>query len=230
VPVDGGFRIDWEGLGIGVEYPKVATGYGREMAQLTGADTISEILAHTDGAALQTGLDTFVLIDLGGQDSKVIVVRKGEVADFWTNDRCAASTGRYLENMARILKLSLDEIAGYHENPVVLSTVCAVFGESELLAKMANGIPVERLAAGVNHALVSRFEHYLDGYRNLPVVLTGGLAKSAAIRNIVESRFQRRVVIPKQSQFNGALGCLLQIAEPGTLQEALTHESIVELQ
>ena len=79
-----------------------------------------------------TGLTSFTLLDLGGQDSKVALVREGRIVDFLTNDKCAASTGRYLENMAAALNISLEELGRHHSNPVELISTCAVFGESEL--------------------------------------------------------------------------------------------------
>ncbi|MFC1552845.1 BadF/BadG/BcrA/BcrD ATPase family protein, partial [Candidatus Latescibacterota bacterium] len=129
---DDGFSVDISGLGYSGVDRIVATGYGRMSAELTGAESISELKAHFLGACHQAPFDTFTLLDMGGQDYKVIRVVNGKMADMATNDKCAASTGRYLENMASVLGISIDEIGEYHEDPVKLSNTCAIFGESEL--------------------------------------------------------------------------------------------------
>jgi len=96
-------KIDLGELGFDDRDGVVATGYGKIVIQVEGAISLPEIQAHVKGAAFQTGLSDFTLLDIGGQDTKVVKVRAGRAIDFMTNDRCAASSGRYLENMAALL-------------------------------------------------------------------------------------------------------------------------------
>ncbi len=187
----------------------VSTGYGRNNIKIHGTEVISEFLAHSIYAIFQTELKDFILLDLGGQDSKVIYVKAGKVRDFVANDRCAASTGRYLENMARVLGMSLEEMSGYYEDAVQLSSTCAIFGESELIGLMANGEKPERLAAGVNHSIVKRFLPLLRKYPPCPLCLSGGVAKSKAIPEILKSMGFSTVIVLPLSQFSGSLGALI---------------------
>ena len=147
VRVEGEVRIDWERLGLAPPEALVATGYGKDLLK-AHFPTITEIRAHFLGARYVTGLDHFILLEMGGQDTKVLYIREGRVFDFLTNDRCAAGTGRYLENMARFLKMPLTEFAGYWQDPVDISQTCAIFGETELVGHLLEGVEPARIAAG----------------------------------------------------------------------------------
>ena len=120
-------NIDFAHLELGNFDKIISTGYGRNNVNIETAKVIVELKAHTFGAVYQTGLDSFTLLDIGGQDSKVISVRKSKMVDMILNDKCAASCGRYLENMAGVLGITLSEMTGYSEEPVELSSTCAVF-------------------------------------------------------------------------------------------------------
>lgn len=185
------------------------TGYGRNNLNIEGAEVISEINAHSKGAVYQTGLNDFTLIDLGGQDSKVILVKEGDVADFVMNDKCAAGGGRYLENMAGILGITLDEMGEYRRDPVEINSTCATFGESEMLGKLIEGCKIETLAAGINQAVFNRIAPILNRFQSETFVLCGGVAKNKAIKSLIESNTCRNVIIPKYPQFNGAIGCVV---------------------
>ncbi|HBQ26094.1 MAG TPA: 2-hydroxyglutaryl-CoA dehydratase, partial [Syntrophomonas sp.] len=117
-------QLDWERLQLPRE-DIVATGYGKITVELEGAVQIPEIQAHSIGSVYQSGINDFTLLDIGGQDTKVIKIRKSRPVDFMTNDRCAASSGRYMENMAAVLGISLQELASYSQDPVELSSTCA---------------------------------------------------------------------------------------------------------
>jgi len=206
--IDGELLVDFTALGFKEIEKIVSTGYGRQAVKIKGGEEIPEIRAHVLGAVYQTGLLDFTLLDLGGQDSKVVLVRKGKLTDFLTNDKCAASTGRYLENMAAVLKVSLNELGKYYEDPVELSSTCAIFGETELLGKVVEGYPLERLAAGVNYTIFKRIAPMLKKLFSPQIVFTGGVAYSFALKQIIAKELGAEVVIPSQPQFNGALGCL----------------------
>lgn len=207
--VDGELRIDFDKLNMAPEGKVVSTGYGRLAIKVEGGAVIPEMKAHVLGALDQTGLDTFTLMDLGGQDSKVVKVVKGKMVDFQTNDKCAASSGRFLENMSEVLGISLEELGKYDEDPVELSSTCAVFGESELIGKIIEGIPIGRLAAGVNQTIVNRIKPMLRQLISETIIFTGGVAFNPAIKKIVERELVVQVVVPREPQFNGAMGCCI---------------------
>lgn len=200
--------LDLKALGFPENTLLYACGYGRQAAALANAVPISEIQAHAYGAMAQTLAKDFLLLDLGGQDSKIIQVKGGKIADFSANDKCAAGSGRYLENMAEVLGISLEELSKAKENPVLLSSTCAVFGESELIGKIIEGHPLANLAAGVNYSLIRRLIPLIN--RHLPspeIFFSGGVAQNDAIIYLLEKELNQKVEKLSISQYNGALGC-----------------------
>ncbi|NLB53633.1 MAG: 2-hydroxyglutaryl-CoA dehydratase [Syntrophomonadaceae bacterium] len=198
--------IDFESLGF-VPDQLTSTGYGKIAIAIEGAVQIPEIQAHAAGAAYQTGLKDFTLLDIGGQDTKIIMVRNGQVADFMTNDRCAASSGRYMENMASILGISLQELGLCSDEPVSLNSTCAIFGETEIISKIVEGYSTAQLAAGVNYTLYRRFAGQLKQLRSETLVLSGGGAFNTALMNIIAEQTGSQVLRADNYQFNGAIGC-----------------------
>ncbi|MRR54968.1 MAG: 2-hydroxyglutaryl-CoA dehydratase [Deltaproteobacteria bacterium] len=184
----------------------VATGYGRNTLNLKGVRIVSEIRAHVAGALFQTGLRDFTLLDMGGQDTKVALVRNGRLQDFVMNDKCAASSGRYLENMAAILEVDLNELSSHWAEPVRLDATCGIFGESELIGQILRGHPVARLCAGVNQTLVKRVIPMLKRFPSDTIVLTGGVALDRALVKLLEIE-GFSVIVPDSPQHNGAIGC-----------------------
>lgn len=185
----------------------VVTGYGRNTLNLGGVKVVSEIRAHVAGALFQTGLKDFTMLDLGGQDTKVVLVRNGRLDDFVMNDKCAASSGRYLENMASILEVSLDELSSHWEDPVSLDATCGIFGESELIGQILRGHSIARLCAGVNQTLVKRVMPMLKRFPSLCLVVTGGVARDRALIKLLENETGQPVIVPEHPQHNGAIGC-----------------------
>lgn len=207
----GQLAIDWERLGLPAPGSLVATGYGKNLLK-AHFPTITEIRAHFLGAKLVTGLDHFILLEMGGQDTKVLYVREGRVFDFLTNDRCAAGTGRYLENMARFLKMPLAEFSGYWQDPVDVSQTCAIFGETELVGYLLEGVEPARIAAGVNASVARRALAMLRRYRCSTLVFVGGVARNRALVKLLRDLSAFRVIVPPYPQFNGAWGCALEAA------------------
>lgn len=185
----------------------VATGYGRQAINMKNVRIIPEIKAHMLGAEYLTGEKDFTLLDLGGQDSKVALVRKGKMVDFMTNDKCAASTGRYLENMAAVLGVNMEELSRHHLNPVELTSTCAIFGETELIGKVVEGHTTGSLAAGVNYTIFKRIKPMLIRLLSDRLVFTGGVAQNRAIVAILERELHIPVIVPEHPDFAGALGC-----------------------
>ncbi|WP_418792600.1 acyl-CoA dehydratase activase [Phosphitispora sp. TUW77] len=215
--------VDFSGLGLPVldlgsrgGDRLVSTGYGRNTIMIKGGEEIPEIKAHALGAVWQTGFDNFTLLDLGGQDTKVVKVRNGKLADFQTNDKCAAGSGRYLENMAAVLGISLEELSTFRDRPVDLTATCAIFGESELVGKIIEGYPVEELGAGINYTIFKRIKPMLLQLISPVLVFTGGVAYNRALQEIIREELKFHVIVPKYPQHNGAIGCCVhagQVAE-----------------
>ncbi len=205
----GRLAIDWERLGLAPPGVLVATGYGKDLLK-EHFPTITEIRAHFLGARFQTGLQHFVLLEMGGQDTKVLYVKEGRVFDFLSNDRCAAGTGRYLENMARFLKMPLTKFAGAWEEPVEISQTCAIFGESELVGYLLSGVNPARIAAGINASVARRAFAMVRRYRCPTLVFAGGVARNPAVVRLFREQGDFRVIVPPQPQFTGALGCCLE--------------------
>lgn len=190
----------------------VSTGYGRNLVQFGNARAVPEIVAHAAGAAGQVADERFLLIDLGGQDTKAVVVNRGEVDAFVMNDKCAAGSGRYVENMATLLAMPLEEVVRHHEGAVELTNVCATFGESEVIGLVAEGVALEEIAAGIMRSVAERTAGLvakLPEARGLPVHLAGGLASGAALAELLSESLGTPSVTPlAEPRFNGALGCL----------------------
>lgn len=206
---DGLLVVNFSALGLPTDAAITATGYGRQTVQVKGARVIPEIMAHVLGAVHLTGLTDFTLLDLGGQDSKVALVRGGRVVDFLTNDKCAASTGRYLENMAAVLNIGLAELGLHHRSPVNLTSTCAIFGESELIGKVVEGYSTSSLAAGVNHSIFKRIRPMLAKLSNGNVIFTGGVAYNEALRKIIGDEMGVKIVVPENPEYAGAVGCCI---------------------
>jgi (R)-2-hydroxyacyl-CoA dehydratese activating ATPase len=209
VRVEGAVRIDWPRLGLPPPEALVATGYGKDLLK-THFPTITEIRAHFLGARFITGLDHFILLEMGGQDTKVLYIRGGRVFDFLTNDRCAAGTGRYLENMARFLKMPLTQFAGCWQDPVDISQTCAIFGETELVGHLLEGVEPARIAAGVNASVARRALAMVRRYRCPTLVFAGGVAKNRGVVKLLKDQGIFQVKVPPSPQFNGALGAALE--------------------
>lgn len=212
--VDGTLKLDFAAMEIAAadeieQMAIVLTGYGRNTLALEKARIVPEIQAHIAGARWQTDIDTFTLLDLGGQDSKVARLENGILNDFVMNDKCAASSGRYLENMATVLEVSLEEMSRHSTSPVPLDATCGIFGESELIGKIIEGHSVESLCAGVNQTLIKRVMPMLHRFPRDTIVLTGGVARNAAFREMLQEAIGADIVVPEHPQHNGAIGCAL---------------------
>ena len=205
----GGYQIDWERLELDPPQALVVTGYGKNLLKEL-VPTITEIRAIFLGARFVTGWDNFILLEMGGQDTKVLLVRDGRVFDFVTNDRCAAGTGRYLENMARFLKMPLRDFSGCWQEPVVISQTCAIFGESELIGHLLKGIPPAQLAAGVNASVSRRALTMMHRYSCPRLVFVGGVARNRAVVHFLQEGSAYQIRVPSHPQFIGALGCCLE--------------------
>lgn len=202
---DGKLIFDASLLGLEADI-FISTGYGRNNTDLSNFTVINEIKAHVYGLIKQSGLKDFLMLEIGGQDVKVAKVQRGIITDIELNDKCAASCGRFLENMATLLEVPYDFLGSHWENPVDINSTCAVFSESEIIGKVAEGIELERICAGVNHSLYKKIKPLLQKFKSSSVILCGGVAKNNALVHYLNNDF-KEVIIPDEPQFNGAIGC-----------------------
>lgn len=205
---DNGTYINTDKLGIEGDYKITATGYGRNLMTFSNAEIISEIKAHFRGALRQTGKRDFILIDIGGQDSKVILAKDGYIEDFIMNDKCAASTGRFAENACNVLGISIEDLSNMSNNPANLSSTCAVFCESELIGLIASGTEIESIAAGVNKSIAKRLIPLIKSFSSDTVFASGGVAENRSLINFISELIGKNVIPLENPQFNGALGCI----------------------
>ena len=197
----------------GETVPAVATGYGRKLA--TGADrAVTEITCHARGVFRALGRPG-TLVDIGGQDSKVIRIGpRGNVVDFAMNDKCAAGTGRFFENVAFRLRIDLSELDGYalstaDETPI--SSTCTIFAESEIISLLARGTELAPILRGVHRALVRRVAAMARGTGvQGNVFLSGGAARNRAVQQMLaEELGVDAVIVPDHAQLMGAYGAAL---------------------
>lgn len=203
---DGKIMVDLGKLNIAGINKAISTGYGRNNTELSTFQAINEIKAHVYGSFYQTDMKDFVLLDVGGQDVKIMRVEKGMITDMDLNDKCAASCGRYLENMANVLEISVEEMSAYYENPVDLNSTCAVFSESELIGKIAEGIPISQLYASVNYSLYNRLRPLLTKFKGRNLVVSGGVANNKGVIEFLKEDYDHIIKLDNP-QFNGAIGC-----------------------
>lgn len=193
------------------------TGYGR-VAFEQADKTITEIKCHARGIAeLCPAVRT--IIDIGGQDSKVIRIgEQGRVVDFAMNDKCAAGTGRFLQVMATALGLDVSEL-GYAEDPDQMQTVssmCTVFAESEIIGSLARGNPKGGIIAGLHQSVGKRVAAMARRMGIMEqVAFTGGVAINPGVKRALEEELETGIIVPEACQYTGALGAALLALENG---------------
>ena len=188
-----------------------ATGYGRNTIRFADT-TITEITCHARGVH-QLIPDVRTVIEIGGQDSKVIVLEDGgRVRDFAMNDRCAAGTGRFLEMVATRLDMDwekLSALAQQSTKPALISSMCVVFAETEIIGLLASGKPLPDVVAGVQTAIATRVAALAGRFVSPPVCFTGGVALQPGMARALEEVLSCAVRVAPQPQFTGALGAAL---------------------
>ncbi len=187
----------------------VATGYGR-VAVPYAQKVVTEITCHGRGAAHLFGEDGTV-IDVGGQDTKVIVLKGGAVKKFVMNDKCSAGTGRFLEIMADRLAVSQVELARLARSgePTTISNMCTVFAESEVISLVGKGEPRENIANGVIESVVTRVAVLASSMAGETCFLTGGLCENDYVVERLSARLGKKVSTVPAARFAGALGAAL---------------------
>jgi len=197
----------------------VSTGYGRR-SFASSDKVLPEIVCHARGTKFLFP-QVRTIIDIGGQDSKVIELDEdGNVNKFEMNDKCAAGTGRFLEVLTeRILNLPLEELGPLSlkcKSPCILSSICTVFAESEIISYLSENKSKEDIVCGMNKAIAKRVINMgtagLIKYKE-PIVFSGGVAKNIGVVKAIEEELGKKVLTPEEPQITAALGAALFAAE-----------------
>ena len=203
------------GMPVNDEMKVIATGYGRISVDYADK-VITEITCHGRGGYHLLGQDC-TIVDIGGQDTKVITVEKAVATNFLMNDKCAAGTGKFLEIMANRLNVDLQEMfeMAAQGEPLAISSMCTVFAESEVISHIGSGERREDIAAGVVDSVVGRVaglcsRHQIRG----SVLLTGGLCECEYLINRLSAKIGRPIHSDPMGRYAGALGAAL-IARDG---------------
>jgi len=210
--------LDKGGISEGNIKHIVSTGYGRMLVENRSKD-MTEITCHGRGM-LYYKPDTKVIIDIGGQDSKVIKIENNQVVNFIMNDKCAAGTGRFIEAMARVLEVDIDTYADLDIGAVGsqnISSMCAVFAESEVVGLAAQGIEIKEIVSGLNRSIASRtlslVKRVAPDLRQANLSMSGGVAYNQGVIRAFEKMFNTRIFIPPSPDIIGALGAALLARE-----------------
>ncbi|MDD3819289.1 MAG: acyl-CoA dehydratase activase [Actinomycetota bacterium] len=150
------------------------------------------------------------VIDIGGQDSKVIKLENGNPIDFLMNDKCAAGTGRFLEVMAKALEISFDEFAPIFiktNEKVDITSTCTVFAESEIVSLIGHGVDKNKIIKGLIYSITDRIISMVErvGLEE-PACMTGGVAKNLGVVKALEEKLEIKLIIPPEPRITGALG------------------------
>jgi predicted CoA-substrate-specific enzyme activase len=197
----------------------ISTGYGRNYFEGSHR-AVSEILCHARGV-LYFFPGARTVIDIGGQDSKLIVIDEaGRVVDFVMNDRCAAGTGRFIEMVAHTAGIDLEDLntlVAEHFQSVEVSSMCAVFAESEIVGLLQGGTPVPTILNGVFRAIAKRTSSMAGRSTVLPaLVFTGGVARLEGVARALKGETGLEPLIPHDPQITGALGAAMIASESAT--------------
>ncbi len=208
-------QLEASGLDVGSSDTKIiATGYGRISVDYADA-VLTEITCHGKGGAALTGQNC-VIIDVGGQDTKIITVENGSVARFLMNDKCSAGTGKFIEIMANRMGLDINELFNLAQNgsPMPISSMCTVFAESEVISQIGAGESRENIAAGIVESVVSRVA-LLASRHDKPnnYMLTGGLSLNPYFAQRLSVKLGQMVDTHEMGQYAGAYGAALLAAE-----------------
>ncbi|AYD40207.1 2-hydroxyglutaryl-CoA dehydratase [Clostridium fermenticellae] len=190
----------------------VVTGYGR--STYGDADIeLSELSCHALGVQ-HVFPDVRTIIDIGGQDAKVLSLNeKGRMVNFLMNDKCAAGTGRFLDVMAGILQLDINDLevkAAEAKNTIKISSTCTVFAESEVISQLASGVEIPDLVAGICSSVASRVASLAKriGIKE-KVCMSGGVARNGGVRNALSKELGVEIFYSPSAQLMGALGAAI---------------------
>ena len=199
-------------VGTGTSGPVLATGYGRNSLDGLADLQMSELSCHAKGATYLFP-DVHTVVDIGGQDVKVIEIENGMMKNFVMNDKCAAGTGRFLDVMARVLEVRVEDLGDLGDKStkeIGISSTCTVFAESEVISQLAVGTDKCDIIAGIHRSVAGRVSGLCNrvGVRDR-VVMTGGVAQNHGIVKALENQLGHEISTSPLTQYNGALGAAL---------------------
>lgn len=188
----------------------VATGYGRISVPYANKK-ITEITCHGKGVYHLLGEDCTV-IDIGGQDTKIITIKDGKVTNFTMNDKCAAGTGRFLELMANSLAVSLEDMGqmALGGQEISITSMCTVFAESEVISLIGQGTPREDIARGIVDSIIGRVATMLHKHGSSEkVYLSGGLCELSSFVELLSKKLGKQVITSPMARYAGSIGAAL---------------------
>lgn len=210
-------RVKLLEMGIDAEKENcVATGYGRVAVPFANKQ-ITEITCHAMGAQWLFKEPNLTVIDIGGQDTKIIQLEHGMVKDFMMNDKCSAGTGRFLEVMANTLGLRLNDMVELAStgSGASISSMCTVFAESEVISLIGSGEPKQNIAFAVVDSIVrkvgSQANRMMDSTE--VVCLTGGLCECAYIQNALSKQLNKNIITDPLCRYAGAIGAAIKASK-----------------
>ena len=187
----------------------LATGYGRNSMLELADQQMSELSCHAKGASFLFP-DVHTVIDIGGQDVKVLQIENGVMTNFVMNDKCAAGTGRFLDVMARVLEVKVEDLGAQGPQEVAISSTCTVFAESEVISQLAQDTDKRDIINGIHHSVAARVAGLAHrvGVKD-QVVMTGGVAQNIGVVKALEQELGHTIHTSPLTQYNGALGAAL---------------------
>ena len=193
----------------------MATGYSRKVLEIAD-DDISEITAHAYGVRLTapSGYRPGMIIDIGGQDSKIIYLDEHyKVKNFSMNDKCAAGTGKFMEVIAQILETTIDQVGPLSldaSQPCDINSTCVVFAQSEVISLIARKYDRRDILAGMHQSMARRIVKMMKkNEKRGDILMTGGGALNIGLRKAFEEELMEDVCVAQHPQFNGAIGAAL---------------------
>lgn len=195
--------------------PCISTGYGRLNVPYS-RKAVTEITCHAKGAAYLFGNGGFTVIDIGGQDTKIISVSAGKVTDFIMNDKCSAGTGRFLEIMSNTLGTDPDGLfeLAQRGRGVTISSLCTVFAETEVVSLIGRGTAKEDIAYGIVESIADKVSSQCgQKFAGGPFYLTGGLCGSAYLQKTLSRKLGAEVCSSPLGRYAGAIGAALAASE-----------------
>jgi predicted CoA-substrate-specific enzyme activase len=196
-----------------------ATGSARHLAgAIVGADLVKNEITCQAAAAAHCVPDVRTVIEIGGQDSKLIIIREGMVADFRMNTVCAAGTGSFLDHQAARLCMGIEELsrrALAGSGRVGISGRCTVFAESDMVHKQQMGHAIDDIIYGLCRALARNYLSDVGAGRDIqpPVVFQGGVAFNRGIVRALEEELRLEIIVPARHEIMGAIGAALLVHE-----------------
>lgn len=190
----------------------LATGYGRNSLEGFADHQMSELSCHARGAAFLFP-QVRTVIDIGGQDVKILRVENGAMTNFQMNDKCAAGTGRFLDVMARVLEVDVNDLGilgAQSTKDVAISSTCTVFAESEVISQLAQGTDKRDIINGIHQSVAGRVAGLAHrvGVQD-DVVMTGGVAQNSGVVNALQQQLGHTIHTSPLTQYVGALGAAL---------------------